>query len=113
MIVQHRHHRKYPHLSVASEESAEELKRSVLAKTGGITDVVAAIGAWWQKGPVLDQSLEELTMVCHTEKLCCGLLHVWVHSSMAFTLVAAFSAVNACTHTKCLCKLIHCVKETE
>lgn len=59
--------------SVASEESAEELKRSVLAKTGGITDVVACIGGFWLKGPVLDQSLEEFTKVCQTnpEKLCC------------------------------------------
>ena len=38
------------------------LKANV-CKAGEITDVVASIGAWWQKGPVLEQSLDEYNKV--------------------------------------------------
>ena len=48
-----------PSLSLASEESAAELKEAILAKVGTITDVVASIGDLWMKGPILDQTLEE------------------------------------------------------
>ena len=52
-----------PPLSLASEESAAELKKAILAKVGTITDVVACIGEWWMKGPILDQTLEEYRRV--------------------------------------------------
>lgn len=51
-------------LPLASDEDAEELKRAVLAKVGMVTDVVYSIGQFWQKGPILDQSLEEYRKVC-------------------------------------------------
>ena len=49
----------------------------------------------------------------------CGLLHVWVYGSLAFTLAVAFSATSACTHTYSNPQLLSleqvdgCVKETE
>lgn len=51
-------------LPLASDEDAEELKKAVLAKVGMVTDVVYSIGQFWQKGPILDQSLEEYRKVC-------------------------------------------------
>eukprot|EP00731_Ephydatia_muelleri_P024569 Em0016g840a len=45
-----------------SEEDAAMLKANV-CKAGEITDVVSSIGAWWQKGPVLEQSLDEYNKV--------------------------------------------------
>eukprot|EP00731_Ephydatia_muelleri_P036853 Em0338g4a len=45
-----------------SEEDAAMLKANV-CKAGEITDVVASIGGWWQKGPVLEQSLDEYNKV--------------------------------------------------
>lgn len=45
-----------------SEEDARTLRTNV-CKVGEITDVVASIGAWWQKGPILEQSLEEYSKV--------------------------------------------------
>ena len=48
-----------PSLSLASEESATELKEAILAKVGTITDVVASIGGFRMTGPILDQTLEE------------------------------------------------------
>ena len=53
----------FPSLSLASEESAAELKKAILAKVGKITDVVTAIGEFWTKGPILDQTLEEYRKV--------------------------------------------------
>eukprot|EP00731_Ephydatia_muelleri_P038483 Em0777g3a len=41
---------------------AAMLKANV-CKAGEITDVVSSIGAWWQKGPVLEQSLDEYNKV--------------------------------------------------
>ena len=41
------------------------LKANV-CKAGEITDVVASIGGWWQKGPVLEQSLDEYNKVRYT-----------------------------------------------
>eukprot|EP00731_Ephydatia_muelleri_P024607 Em0016g878a len=45
-----------------SEEDAAMLKTNI-CKAGEITDVVASIGGWWQKGPVLEQSLDEYNKV--------------------------------------------------
>ena len=53
----------FPSLSLASEESAADLKKAILAKVGTITDVVASMGEWWEKGPILDQTLEEYRRV--------------------------------------------------
>ena len=53
----------FPSLSLASEENAAELKKAILAKVGTITDVVASIGEFWAKGPILDQTLEEYRKV--------------------------------------------------
>ena len=44
---------------VATDKDAEKLKQAVLSKVDGLTDVVSCIGSWWQKGPILDQTLEE------------------------------------------------------
>ncbi|KAL5484430.1 hypothetical protein EMCRGX_G020927 [Ephydatia muelleri] len=49
---------KQKYISSDSEEDAAMLKANV-CKAGEITDVVASIGGWWQKGPVLEQSLDE------------------------------------------------------
>lgn len=45
-----------------SDEAASALRDSV-NKAGEITDVLASIGGWWQKGPILQQSLEEYNAV--------------------------------------------------
>ena len=48
----------------ASEQSAAELQKVVLAKAGEITDVVASIGSWDDKGgPLLNMKAEELDRV--------------------------------------------------
>jgi len=52
--------------NLASDESAEELRKAILAKVGKVTDVVSSIGVWWQKGPILEQSLEEYRKVATT-----------------------------------------------
>lgn len=55
---------------VATDKDAEKLKQEVLSKVDGLTDVVSCLGSWWQKGPILDQPLEEYRIVsewyaCH------------------------------------------------
>lgn len=56
--------------NVATEENAAKLKENILAKTGCITDVVSCMGAWWQKGPVLDQPLSEFRECCDNILTC-------------------------------------------
>ena len=47
----------------ASEQNAADLQKKVLAKVGTITDVVATIGVYALKTPLLQQSVEELGTV--------------------------------------------------
>ena len=46
-----------------SDQNAADLQKKILAKVGTITDVVATIGAFAFKTPLLQQSLEELRKV--------------------------------------------------
>jgi len=58
------------HLLVPADISrpgqAEALRDAALQRFGRIDHAVASIGPWWQKGTVLEQSLEELRAVMNT-----------------------------------------------
>lgn len=51
---------------VSTEAGAEALARFVEERFGRLDHVVASIGPWWQKGPVIEQSLGELRDVMRT-----------------------------------------------
>jgi NAD(P)-dependent dehydrogenase (short-subunit alcohol dehydrogenase family) len=57
--------------------SAVALRDRIEAK-GGVNHFVAALGPWWQKGPIVDQSIEEYIAVR------AGLQDAHVHAAMAF-----------------------------
>ena len=48
------------HLIKGSEQNAADLQKKILAKVGTITDVVATVGGFAWKTPLLQQSVEEL-----------------------------------------------------
>nr|XP_060644441.1 uncharacterized protein LOC132783328 [Anolis sagrei ordinatus] len=52
---------------VGSEEGAELAKGTLLKSVGQVTDVVSSLGfSWWQGGPPLSQTLQELRRVLDT-----------------------------------------------
>lgn len=62
--------REGPHLLVradlAVEGDAERVREAALARFGRVDHVVASIGPWWQKGPVVDQPAAEFRAVVDT-----------------------------------------------
>eukprot|EP00731_Ephydatia_muelleri_P024571 Em0016g842a len=79
-----------------SEEDAAMLKANV-CKAGEITDVVASIGGWWQKGPVLEQSLDEYNKVYGIVR---PVPNAGFITMFAGALVKLVSVVQAEYHTK-------------
>ncbi len=51
---------------LAQPGGAEAVRDAAIARFGHIDHVVASIGPWWQKGRVIDQSLDELRAVMNT-----------------------------------------------
>ena len=76
----------------ATEGSAEQLKKDVLAKVGKITDVVASFGGSWVIGPVLDQSLEDFKKV---------------YVVMALIVLASYPCVCSGTRLWIVCTCAH------
>jgi NAD(P)-dependent dehydrogenase (short-subunit alcohol dehydrogenase family) len=48
---------------LAVDGDAERVREAALARFGRVDHVVASIGSWWQKGPVVEQSPEEFRAV--------------------------------------------------
>jgi hypothetical protein len=59
---------------IGSEQKAADLQKKVLAKVGTITDVVATVGSYALKTPLLQQSAEELAKVRNFIQLLCAIL---------------------------------------